>query len=85
MAKGEKYLPLTVWDEHSRYLLAIETPEKGDTAHIKAVFELLFRRYGLPRIRQRPAVWQCVQSVGIKPSFGMVYESSIPASFKLWL
>jgi hypothetical protein len=27
----------------------IETPEKGDTAHVKAVFELLFRAYGLPR------------------------------------
>ena len=24
-------------------------PQKGDTAHVKAVFELLFRTYGLPR------------------------------------
>jgi transposase InsO family protein len=48
-AKGEKCLPLTVRDEAKKYILAIETPEKGDTAHVKAVFELLFREYGLPR------------------------------------
>jgi transposase InsO family protein len=48
-ASGEKCLPLTVRDEYSKYLLAVETPEKGDTAHVKAVFELLFRAYGLPR------------------------------------
>jgi hypothetical protein len=27
---------------------AVETPEKGGTAHVKAVFDLLFRKYGLP-------------------------------------
>jgi transposase InsO family protein len=47
--RGEKCLPLTVRDEQSKYILAIETPEQGDTAHIKAVFELLFHTYGLPR------------------------------------
>jgi hypothetical protein len=42
-------LPLTVRDEHGKYILAIETPEKGDTARVKAVFKPLFRAYGLPR------------------------------------
>jgi transposase len=46
--RGEKCLPLTVRDEAKKYILAIETLEKGDTAHVKAVFELLFRKYGLP-------------------------------------
>jgi transposase InsO family protein len=46
---GEKCLPLTVRDEYSKYILGIETPERGDTPHVKAVFELLFRRYGLPQ------------------------------------
>jgi transposase InsO family protein len=39
---GEKCLPLTVRNEWAKYLLAMETPEK-------AVFERLFRKYGLPR------------------------------------
>jgi hypothetical protein len=47
--KGEKCLPLTVRDEAKKYILAIEAPEKGDTAHVKAVFEQLFKKYGLPR------------------------------------
>jgi transposase InsO family protein len=47
--KGGKCLPLTARDERSECLLAIETPEKGDTAHAKAVFEPLFRAYGPPR------------------------------------
>jgi hypothetical protein len=45
---GEKCLPLTVRDEYSKYILAIETPEKGGAAHVKAVFEHLFRKNGLP-------------------------------------
>jgi hypothetical protein len=48
-ARGEKCLPLTVRDEYGKYILAIETPEKGDTMHVKAVFEHLFRVRGLPR------------------------------------
>jgi transposase len=63
-ARGEKCLPLTARDEHSKYLLAIETPEKGDTAHAKAVFELLFRTYGLPRF---------IRS-GNGPPFGNVFN-----------
>jgi len=44
----ERCEPLTVRDDFSKYLLAIETPERGDTPHVKAIFEALFRRYGLP-------------------------------------
>jgi transposase InsO family protein len=44
----ERCEPLTVRDEYSKYILAIEVPEKGDTYHVKAVFEALFRKYGLP-------------------------------------
>jgi transposase InsO family protein len=47
--RGEKCLPLTVRDEAKKYIWAIERPEKGDRASVKAVFELLFRKYGLPR------------------------------------
>ena len=46
--KRERCEPLTVRDEYSKYILAIEVPEKGDTYHVKAVFEGLFRKYGLP-------------------------------------
>jgi transposase InsO family protein len=44
----ERCEPLTVRDEYSKNILAIEAPERGDTAHVKAVFELLFKKYGLP-------------------------------------
>ena len=47
-SKKERCEPLTVRDEYSKYILAIEVPEKGDTHHVKAVFEGLFRKYGLP-------------------------------------
>jgi transposase InsO family protein len=48
VAAGEKCLPLTVRDEYGKYIPATETPEKGDTARVKAVFEHLFRQNGLP-------------------------------------
>ena len=47
-SKKERCEPLTVRDGKAKYILAIETPEKGDTVHVKAVFEGLFRKYGLP-------------------------------------
>ena len=62
--KGEQCLPLTVRDECGKYLPAIETPEKGDTARVKAVFGLLFRAYGLPRF---------IRS-GNGPPFGNVFS-----------
>ena len=46
--KDERCEPLTVRDDFSKYILGIETPEKGDIPNVKAVFEALFRRYGLP-------------------------------------
>ena len=47
-SKKERCEPLTVRDDYSKYILAIEVPEKGDIACVKAVFEALFRKYGLP-------------------------------------
>jgi transposase InsO family protein len=47
-SKKERCEPLTVRDDCSKFILAIEVPEKGDTACVKAVFEALFRKYGLP-------------------------------------
>ena len=47
-SRKERCEPLTVRDDYSKYILAIEVPEKGDTACVKAVFEALFRKYGLP-------------------------------------
>jgi transposase InsO family protein len=46
--KKERCGPLTVRDDYSKYLSAVEAPEKGDIACVKAVFEALFRKYGLP-------------------------------------
>lgn len=50
---GQRIDPLTVTDAHTRYLLACqEMRGKTDTIHVKAVFDTLFRAYGLPeRIR----------------------------------
>jgi transposase InsO family protein len=47
-SKKERCEPLTIRDDFSKFILAIEVPEKGDTACVKEVFERLFRRYGLP-------------------------------------
>jgi hypothetical protein len=45
----EKVNPLTIRDEYSKYLLAIDVTEKGDTASVKRVFQRVFKRYGIPR------------------------------------
>ena len=44
----EKINPLTIRDEYSKYILAIDVVEKGDTAAVKAVFVRLFKEFGLP-------------------------------------
>jgi len=44
----EKVNPLTIRDGYSKYILAIEAVEKGDTASVKAVFLRLFKEFGLP-------------------------------------
>lgn len=50
---GQRVDPLTVTDAHARFLLACQgLSGKTDTVHVKAVFENLFRIYGMPeRIR----------------------------------
>ena len=45
---GKRCDPLTVTDAHSRFLLACDTVRKTDTEHTQAVFERLFKEYGLP-------------------------------------
>jgi transposase InsO family protein len=44
----ERVDPLTVRDEYTKYIIGIDVAEKGDTAHVKAIFERLFAEYGLP-------------------------------------
>jgi transposase InsO family protein len=47
-SKKERCEPLTVRDDYSKYILAIEVPEKGNTISVKEVFIALFKKYGLP-------------------------------------
>jgi len=46
----EKANPLTIRDEFSKRILAIDAVEKGDTASAKKVFVRLFEEFGMPRI-----------------------------------
>src|SRR6185437_1899223 len=49
---GEKYEPFTLMDSHSRFLLCCQKLHFNDATHVWAIFERLFREYGLPlRIR----------------------------------
>ena len=46
--------PLTISDAYSRYLHRCRSVEKSDGPHVRAVFEAVFREYGLPdAIRQQ--------------------------------
>jgi transposase InsO family protein len=45
----ERVNPLTIRDEFSKYPIAIDVVEKGDTASVKAVFKRVFMKYGLPK------------------------------------
>lgn len=45
---GSRCDPLTATDAYSRYLLRCRSVEKSDGEHVRAVFEVLFREYGLP-------------------------------------
>jgi transposase InsO family protein len=47
-ADGERIDPLTVTDAATRYLLRLQTVEKSDGPHVRAVMETAFREYGLP-------------------------------------
>jgi transposase InsO family protein len=44
----EKINPLTIRDECSKRILAVEAVEKGDTTSVKAVFIRLFKEFGMP-------------------------------------
>lgn len=46
---GERCDPLTISDACSRFLLRCRAVERTDEAHARAVFEAVFRSYGLPR------------------------------------
>jgi len=46
--EGERCEPLTVRDEHSRYILCLETPPSGRTGDVRKSFQRLFERHGLP-------------------------------------
>ncbi len=49
---GEKCEPLTVRDAHSRFILAAKLLKRTRTAEVRAEFEALFKRYGLPKAIQ---------------------------------
>ena len=46
----ERVNPLTVRDDHSKFILTIKTLDKGDTASVYREFDQLFREYGLPEV-----------------------------------
>lgn len=45
---GGRVIPLTVRDLHSRFMLAVTPMERLSEAAVRAVFERLFRRHGVP-------------------------------------
>jgi hypothetical protein len=45
---GKRCDPLTIVDAHSRFLLRRRAVDKTDSARAQAVFEAVFREYGLP-------------------------------------
>src|ERR1700704_107313 len=47
---GARCDPLTISDAHSRYLLCCQIAAKTDTMHVEALFDSVFRQYGLPDI-----------------------------------
>ena len=46
--QGERIDPLTITDAYSRYLFRCQAVEKLDTERVRAIFEAVFREYGLP-------------------------------------
>ncbi len=47
--KGQRCEPLTVRDEHSRFVLAVQSMQTTRTEAVQEVFERLFKTYGLPK------------------------------------
>jgi len=60
----ERVNPLTVRDEYSKYILAIDVVEKGDTVSVKRVFQRIFKKYGMPQYIRNdngpPFIRRCV-------------------------
>lgn len=50
LRSGQRCEPLTVRDAFSRYVLAVHVPAQANAAAVRAEFERLFVRYGLPRV-----------------------------------
>ena len=48
VGNGERCNPLTVQDAYSRFLLRVRHLLKTDTAHVRVIYEMLFRTYGMP-------------------------------------
>jgi len=48
--KKERCEPLTVRDEFSKFILSIKVLERGNISSVKQEFELLFKKYGLPKV-----------------------------------
>jgi len=46
---GERCEPLSVRDEHTRYVLELRAMEDSRSVTVRGVFERLFERYGLPQ------------------------------------
>ena len=46
---GSRCVPLTIRDEHSRYILDLAAFARADTEAVKGRFERCFERYGLPK------------------------------------
>ena len=47
--KGQRCEPLTVRDEHSRFVLSVQSMQTTRTEAVREVFERLFKTYGLPK------------------------------------
>ncbi len=47
---GQRCEPLTVRDEHTRYILELRVMENARSMTVRTVFERLFDRYGLPQM-----------------------------------
>jgi putative transposase len=48
--RGEKCEPLTIRDEHSRYILTVKGLKDTKTETVKEEFERVFKIYGLPKV-----------------------------------
>jgi transposase InsO family protein len=46
----ERCTPLTIRDEYSKYILCVQKMASTNTAAVRAVFERVFKEYGLPEV-----------------------------------